>query len=389
MKKKVGKVTASYYPDMTGDYIYMPQEKIVDMLSDKKGRLKKHSEGRVFYKKEGNKIVFTSVIKNGRKYISLHRFTEGLDKNKWSDLMDGCNKSGISPIGSYGKIFRAWHDKKYGRKNSPFFTSPETVEGIGRVDGGWEYGKEGYHRKALGFYDINRAYRWSATRGLPDMRSIRSIDSIPDVGIYFAVGKWDKIPPYQAMQGDGFYPAIQEEVNYFGGFNPERIVTFDKTVSLDPFFEWIDRNFVERDSKQAGRAFWGIWLSSDSTAFYFRNLSTGKETKMGNYFASPIAAYILMTRIKVLIASYNPVHVFVDSMITEEEPANIGKKVGEFKIVANYPKGIYVHRAGFFMDLKTGIWERHTSVTTSGLSKYLKSKGLDKIGKEGHNEDQQ
>jgi hypothetical protein len=257
---------------------------------------------------------------------------------------------------SYGSVFHAQFrsPKILHSFNYPF--APYFV-------GAWQgHAGAGIYRGEHHKYDLNSAYLWASTMGLPHPASFRMAERIGRHSGMFLV---EHIPrnglPYP-FYASPVVLASTDEIEVYG-LNVTRVI---RGVT---WTDYLDSDAVTSVMKRASfgklmsRAYWGRWCS---TALL--ECSNGRRSwYMRNHVLNIPWAHTLVSRVKMRVWEHasHAIHVFVDSIITTDKLPT-GDKLGDWRLERSYPDGVKVRRAGFYGPA-SGEWER-----TSGEPKQPK-----------------
>ena len=276
--------------------------------------------------------VWTTYRPNAKiRYKNIERLHPMSEADFWA-VLEECQGAGMKPPTSLAECFSALYYGTFPRKSV-------IARLRGKSWGGWEAAfSRGNYPGRTWLYDLNKAYRWSACEGLPDMRTAFAVLDDPwdraRYGVYCVLLD-DAALPYIRSQ----YPVwiTSEELSrvrtrplcYYGG------VGFRKMVDLRAAFTELDRRFPTATGR-VSRAFWGMW-----------NATTGpeqvswkrgeKSRELPNPFYNPIWALVVTSRIKLRLMEYQPtmLHCFVDSMLSTVEVPT-GEAPGEWKLVGTH-----------------------------------------------------
>lgn len=285
--------------------------------------------------------IWTTYRPNGRvmyKAIRPAFMPRGLED--FFNIMRSCSDAGMQPPTSFADPFLHCFRCPFPRRSALFPFR-------GRSFGGWQeafwrgsfFGKV-YH------YDLNKAYRWAACLGLPDLRTARFTDSWDDPQAVYLAKLWSGSKPYDKSYG--VHVVTSEERDRLN-ITPERIlhgVSFRETVDLSPAFTRIDKEFPYCRNR-ISRAFWGLWNARNGP----ERVTWKSGLKVGglrNPFYNPVWAAIITARVKLRLSELLPValHCFVDSVLSKE-PLATGDAPGDFKLVGEY-RGVFIRAPGIW-----------------------------------------
>jgi hypothetical protein len=246
------------------------------------------------------------------------------------NIMRTCREAGIKPPTSFADVFLANYFPPFPRASTiaPFY---------GMTFGGWqEVFWRGTYWGRVYQYDLNKAYRWAACLGLPDMRtSYPTRDWRDPWAIYLVGGKEDERP--YCLRGQTGQVITSEERDRFQIMAPDIIqgIGFRKRVDLAPVFSAIDEKFPFcRD--RIGRSFWGAWNTNRGPEVWTWK-SGERHREMRNPMYNPVWAYFITSRVKMRLAQYRDValHCFVDSLLTKDA-LPVGGLPGDFRLIQDF-----------------------------------------------------
>jgi hypothetical protein len=220
--------------------------------------------------------------------------------------------------------------------------------------GSWEEAIfSGNYPHPVSVYDLNSAYRWAACQGLPDVETgARLKQSINHWGsphaLYHIYVPPDTIP----WESDGGMKILTtEDIDRFKIplRHADYAITFDNMIDLSGVFAHIDRTFPTA-SKRVSQSFWGAWNSTAETMQH--SWKTGEKSRvLGNYMRNPVWALYITSRVKRKLyerfSEGDVLHVFCDSIITSERGLPCSKKIGDWKLVGEYPN-VWVRSPGWW-----------------------------------------
>jgi hypothetical protein len=301
---------------------------------------------------------YRSVQQHGGGYVKrIDDFTSHYeDENTFLEFIRECSEQASFMPSSYASVF---HDR---------FKSPRVRWSVNALlapyfRGAWNEARvtgvsTGHYRA----YDINSAYLWASTLGLPQTRSYQFATSI-------------------AFTRPGLYVVTLRDNNMWHPypFNRERVVlaTSDEIeqlnldiASVDSGVTWTDSlpedavTSITRDysfGKQMSRGYWGRWASADKVTC---ETKSGARWEIGNPILNYVWASVILSRVRLRLweVSKNAIHFFTDSVITRDE-LPIGTALGNWRHVADFPNGLDIKHAGFYREPDADTWLKH-----SGLS---------------------
>jgi hypothetical protein len=270
----------------------------------------------------------------------------------FNEFLRECADYGIPRPSSYNAVFHhCYRSPRVRRTYNQYFEYS--------FYGAWEEAKKvGVLRGRWHKYDLNSAYMWAASLGLPTIGSVRISKHLGKFrGLYNLEleAPLEHLPyPYNSHR---FVNATDEEIDLYslpikkilGG------VTWTDYVEGDPIIKTV-KQFTF--AKEVSKSFWGRWCSS--SPIQCRSIS--KEWEIRNPILNLIWAHVLIGRVKMRVwsESKNAAHVFVDSIITQDVLPT-GDRLGEWKHEKTYD-GLRVKHPGFYGPAN-GDWDRTTGVT--------------------------
>src|SRR6266508_78304 len=253
------------------------------------------------------------------------------EKNFWQTL-ECIRAAELDPPTSFGDLWLDVYRQPMPRVSpvSPFY---------GRTFGGWQearrYGKipgRVYH------YDLNKAYRWSACLGLPDLTtSYPTKDFTKRSAIYIVVLPSGLIPWHRAP---GLYVLISEERDVLG-LDSVKVkvvygIAFSRNSSLTMSFDALEKKYPAGIVSKVSRAFWGLWNTRHGPTQCSWKHGV-KETPRRNPWYNPIWSAYITSRVKMRVATFlrTTVHIHVDAIWTTE-PIPTGEQPGDWKLLGQY-----------------------------------------------------
>lgn len=233
---------------------------------------------------------------------------------------------------------------------APWFTGGwQEAKRVGILNGQWRQ------------YDMNSAYLWAVTRGLPDVRSMRVSQQFgrwPGMYAVELTRPLDTLPyPFNACK---FVNATTEEIDAYslpvakilGG------VMWSGEIDGSPIVDAV-KQFTF--AKECARCFWGRWCSTIPVECATRS---GKRWELPNPVQNFVWAHLVVSRVKARVwaESPNAAHIFVDSVITQDDLPT-GEGLGEWRQTEMFNDGVKIKHAGFYGDATARGWKR-----TSGLA---------------------
>jgi hypothetical protein len=196
-------------------------------------------------------------------------------------------------------------------------------------------------------YDLQSAYRWAATLGLPTIDSMevtkRRTPSRPGLWLVRLEEDRPDLPPVYRQSGELAVVATDEVERYNLKCETIRGVVWRDTH---------DRLYVERTlqrlpcPKESGRAYWGRWIARDPLTC---RTKSGAEWTMPNMSANFVWGWLIVGRVRLRLweVAKEAAHVYVDEVLVPHElPTAFG--VGHWHLKEEYPRGVYVNRTGWY-----------------------------------------
>ena len=298
-------------------------------------------------------------------YKSLQKLNPQSEEDFWH-IMDSCRGAGVDPPTSFADIFTSVYRHRFPLRSilAPFF---------GSRFGGWQEAlRTGSIEGPVYWYDINKAYRWSACQGLPRMETaFPTLDFTEPCAIYL-VDVHQKAIPWSGAKHAGVQIVTSEMRDALDVCPLEILygVGFRDRVSLSPVFSEIDKRFPWCNSR-ISRAFWGLWNGNSGPEVWTWK-SGEKSRDMRNPWYNPIWAAFITSRIKLRMWQHHrsALHVFIDSILSREELPT-GDKVGDFRLVNQFAS-VWIRFAGWWGSGNMVV--KHSGCTKEDLPKILLKK---------------
>jgi hypothetical protein len=295
-------------------------------------------EGEIVDKETGEVVSFSGkeVIKKADKFAAHNTEETFLAFLKESQYY-GCHRPS-----SYYDVFHAQ------------FYSPRVLRSINETFAPWarfgwqEALRTGQLAGRWTKYDLNSAYLWATTLGLPRMETAEHSDYVGTLPGLYRV----RIGPDTGKSGLPYPLGVMrdvnlstEEIDYYG-IPIERVYGGIVWRDLTPPSMVTDVVRQFSFGKQVSKGFWGRWASTDSLSC---STYSGKMWRLPNASLNLVWAHIIVSRIKMRLWEVTRLapaaHVYVDSIVTQARlPTGTG--LGEWKIERAYPNGVYVGRTG-------------------------------------------
>lgn len=280
---------------------------------------------------------WTTYCPNRRvSYKAIDRLSPESEDEFWS-IMHAAKDAGLNPPTSYAELFLSCYRAPMPRVTvrSPF---------LGFRFGGWQEAfRRGPASGTVYHYDLNKAYRWSASCGLPDLRTARPTwDFSCPSAVYLVTGLKVGSIPYRRVPPGIPQMVTSEERDALGLLDQGRNIgiirgyRFSDTISLQDTFTQLDKKFSPAIVSRISRAFWGMW--NTRTAPEILSWKHGEKIRqMRNPWFNPVWSAFITSRVKLRLNVFHGrmLHCFVDSVhVTDELPT--GEAPGEWRLVGTY-----------------------------------------------------
>lgn len=289
-----------------------------------------------------------STIQVGKHYIkSIDRFdlAHYNDEAGFRGFLTECQELGVKRPSSYASVFH----KRFFSPRIP--RSLNRLLGAGTaIAGGWQEARElGTLDGRWYRYDMQSAYLWSSTLGLPVVQSCQYVETIETsrAGVYrleLARPAEGAPYPYGAMRN---VVASLSEIDMYkldiarviGGVVWTDCHPEDHVSRAIPDVPW---------KKHVARAYWGQWASQEPVMCRSRS---GKEWPLKNPWLNLLWAHLIVGRVKQhlyeLADSHRArvAHVYVDSVVVDSELPT-GDAPGQWRLELAYPSGLRIHGPG-------------------------------------------
>jgi len=221
--------------------------------------------------------------------------------------------------------------------------------------GGWQQARRvGTLPGAWHQYDLNSAYLWAVTRGLPDVKSMRVSQQFGRWPGMYALELTRPIEtlPYP-FNTNKFVNATTAEIDAYA-LPVARIlggVIWSGEIDGAPIVDAIKQFSF---AKECARSFWGRWCSTLPVECATRS---GKRWELPNPVQNFVWAHLVVSRVKtrVWLEARNAAHIFVDSIITTDQLPT-GEGLGQWRKVQEYVNGVRIKHAGYYGD--THQWSK-------------------------------
>lgn len=303
-------------------------------------------------------------------YKNVDRFGDGngrpiTEETFWTVIRES-QAAGINPPTSYADMWLSCYDLKMPRATpiAPF---------RGFRFGGWEatYFRGTWDAPAY-LYDLNSAYRWAASCGLPDVNSGFPTKSWNhERGVWLARIPMNRIPYARA---GGVMMVTSEERDMFAlqtatDCYPIYGFAFRRDLDVAHVFDRVEQRFPA-SAKKISRAFWGMWNTNQAPEQV--SWKHGEKSRMlRNPFYNPIWSAFITSRVKMRLAPWIPhaLSVYVDGIIMKEPMIPTGPELGAFRLQREFPRGLWIKWAGHWGDDDGAI--KHAGIPADHLVREL------------------
>ncbi len=223
--------------------------------------------------------------------------------------------------------------------------------------GGWQEAKfTGKLRGNFYHYDINSAYLWSSTLGLPRTDTLElQFDVRTDLDGCYVIDQGEPRSdlPYP-FSTESVVIASLDEIEIYN-LNIRRVIagfTWRDVLAPDAITSVVNRFSF---SKQMARAYWGRWASVAQIECDNKT----RKWKLRNPIQNYIWAHLIVSRVKMRVweEAWDATHVFVDSIIIPRK-IETGTSLGGWKLVKEYLDGVRVDGPGRFGPMR-GALDKH------------------------------
>ena len=283
------------------------------------------------------KHKWSTYVPNRRiSYKAIDRLQPASPEDFWQ-IMEAARHAQINPPTSFADLFLSVYRSPMPRISvrSPF---------MGFRFGGWnEAFRRGEAPGKVYQYDLNQAYRWAASVGLPDLRTAQPTRdfSVP-CGVFLVLGLPVGAIPWNRTSRNAVHMVTSEERNALNLPPDTQVIkgyAFPDMVDLSGTFTKIDGAFHKSIASRMCRAFWGMW--NTTTAPEVVSWKHGEKTRwMKNPWYNPIWSAFITSRVKLRIHSYrrNALHCATDSVHVLGETIQTGTEPGDWKLVGEYSR---------------------------------------------------
>lgn len=224
--------------------------------------------------------------------------------------------------------------------------------------GGWQEARLlGKRREDFYLYDINSAYLWSSTLGLPLTDTLEFQEDVrTDLDGCYVIDQGeprDGLPyPFSV---ESIVIASLDEIEMYNlniakvlaGFTWRDVLAPDAVTSVTSQFSF---------SKQMARAYWGRWAS----VLRIECDNGARKWKLRNPIQNYIWAHLIVSRVKMRIydEAKDAAHIFVDSVLVPRRMPT-STALGGWKLVKEYLDGVRIEGPGRFGPLR-GKLDKHS-----------------------------
>jgi hypothetical protein len=275
-------------------------------------------------------------------YKNVRRLDPKSDEDFWAVLQEA-RAAGMNPPTSFADFFMSCYRAPLARGSvvAPFRRY---------TFGGWQTAlQRGEFKGKFYVYDLNSAYRWAASCGLPHPGTAYVTKDFNKPSAIYLVELPIGVIPYQP--GGRLAVVTSEERDCFNLQSASTLrvlygIAFRSEVSLADTFAAIDKKFPA-SAKRISRAFWGLW--NTTAAPQQVSWKHGEKIRdLKNPFFNPIWAAFVTSRVKLRMSLYrkHALRIYVDSIVTTEQLPT-GPGVGEFKLVHELDS-LWIRHAGYW-----------------------------------------
>lgn len=305
----------------------------------------------------------TTVALPGNRYAkSLSGFADHSTEPLFRELLREFAEQGVDRPSGYADVFHS-------RFASPRVNWSVNARLAPAFAGGWQEAiTPGVHRGTFYKYDLNSAYLWAATLGMPDPKTyrrslrpwkrdglfrIRLLRSVPGTPFPFnqaleCIATAQEIETYSLPIGE-----VLDGVTWDGLLDPQKIIESVMGVST-----W----------KQAGRSYWGRWAQMVP----LECVSKTRRWNLPNPFLNIPWAHMIVSRVRMKLWEFSrkAVHVFVDSVITSDI-LPISSTIGGWKLEKTYPLGVFIRAPGQYGAIESERLERMAGTSPQSPQRQL------------------
>jgi hypothetical protein len=265
-------------------------------------------------------------------YKTLDRLQPQSHEDFWQ-IMEAAKHADINPPTSLADLFLSIY-----RSPMPRITVRSAFYGL--HFGGWNVAfRRGKAPGKVYQYDLNNAYRWAASCGLPDLRTAyptRDFSAPNSIFLAYDVPvdaiPWQRVPR-------SYVRVITSEERDALGISEATVIkgfSFPETCHIAGAFREVDK-FTPSIRSRVSRAFWGIWNTTRAPEVL--SWKHGEKIRpMKNPWYNPIWSAYITSRVKLRINLYRSraLHCATDSVHVLGEQLPTGTEPGEWKLVGEY-----------------------------------------------------
>lgn len=241
--------------------------------------------------------------------------------------------------------------------------------------GGWiENMKSGFTMQPVYHYDINKAYLWALSQGLPK----RVFPYTKTMKHHlFVVRQQDKNHYIPSIYNTSLCIYDEDDMDFFGikgevidavSWNDNQAYVYDNIMEFENVLP-------PKAFKMLQKSFWGRWAADNELLVdHYRDGKLIKSRSLKNNFQNYVWSTIIIHRIIRSVFSQwlllDGINVYVDAILSRKEMENnyIGNDIGKWKLENKFENGIYIDRPGTWDVLPLTSKKRITWYKHSGFS---------------------
>lgn len=286
----------------------------------------------------------------------------------WEEL--GFNGSPASPASIARKAYQRF--RRSG--DIPMLRAKDANRRLAHGKNRWlwiEARTRGHVKRSTWHYDINEAYWWATSRGLPSGFEPYQDGDKSYVAVMDISSASKDLP--SILEGSGPHLVTSEDVAYYGlrGTVLNGVSYSDLDVSLAPVFDFIGKHFGPWIGKKARQTIWGLFSASSPIIGQTHN--NGEKTKeyeiknpLKNIAYATLITRRVVRRVHGVMRNSGGISCFVDSVLCTHRLRE-GTQPGEWRKEHHFPNGIYIRAPGVYDGLTPRIttkpvhsWYRHS-----------------------------
>lgn len=292
----------------------------------------------------GNRISSIQLHKRLGNNIwkNADRFT--MEPHQWEDVLTNLENAGVKHPSSWSDCY---HQLAPSLRRLPYTYNAMLSWWPG---GPWAQARKtgtftGHWRR----YDLQGAYRWAATWGLPDPATYsavtKRVGDMPGVFVVRLREQRDDLPPVFQDAGTLAVASHEELERYNLSADVVRGITWSNMLPPDYVERTLQRLPYQKD---IARAYWGRWIARDPLTCWTPNA----EWSLYNTHANFVFGWLIVGRVRLRVweVASEAAHVYVDEVLIPHELPTGGE--GEWKLKEEYPEGVTVHRTGWYGDAR-------------------------------------